>query len=70
MGAECFVGVKHWIEPHFKHLCTWKLDCILLTLKCMTNKISLNDLKMVEHLLEENCVKIVENEETLSDGVV
>jgi hypothetical protein len=25
---------------------------------------------MVEHLLEENCVKIVENEETLSDGVV
>jgi hypothetical protein len=26
----------------------------------MTNKITLNDLKMAEHLLEENCVKIVE----------
>jgi hypothetical protein len=26
----------------------------------MTNKITLNDLKMAEHLSEENCVKIVE----------
>jgi hypothetical protein len=26
----------------------------------MTNKITLNDLKMAEHLLEENYVKIVE----------
>jgi hypothetical protein len=26
----------------------------------MINKITLNDLKMAEHLLEENCVKIVE----------
>jgi hypothetical protein len=26
----------------------------------MTNKITLNDLKMAEHLLVENCVKIVE----------
>jgi hypothetical protein len=26
----------------------------------MTNKITLNDLKMAENLLEENCVKIVE----------
>jgi hypothetical protein len=26
----------------------------------MTNKITLNDLKMAEHLLEENCEKIVE----------
>jgi hypothetical protein len=26
----------------------------------MTNKITLNDLKMAEHLLEENCVKLVE----------
>jgi hypothetical protein len=26
----------------------------------MTNKITLNDLKMAEHLVEENCVKIVE----------
>jgi hypothetical protein len=26
----------------------------------MTNKITLNNLKMAEHLLEENCVKIVE----------
>jgi hypothetical protein len=26
----------------------------------MTNKITLNDLKMAEHLLEENCVKIVD----------
>jgi hypothetical protein len=31
-----------------------------LNLKCMTNKITLYDLKMAEHLLEENCVKIVE----------
>jgi hypothetical protein len=26
----------------------------------MTNKITLNDLKMAEHLLEKNCVKIVD----------
>jgi hypothetical protein len=26
----------------------------------MTNKITLNDLKMAEKLLEENCVKIME----------
>jgi hypothetical protein len=26
----------------------------------MTNKITLNDLKMAEHILEGNCVKIVE----------
>jgi hypothetical protein len=26
----------------------------------MTNKYTLNDLKMADHLLEENCVKIVE----------
>jgi hypothetical protein len=26
----------------------------------MAKKITLNDLKMAEHLLEENCVKIVE----------
>jgi hypothetical protein len=26
----------------------------------MTNKITLNDLKMIEHLLGENCIKIVE----------
>jgi hypothetical protein len=26
----------------------------------MTNKITLNDLKLAEHLSEENCVKIVE----------
>jgi hypothetical protein len=26
----------------------------------MTNKITLNDLKMAEHLLEENCVEVVE----------
>jgi predicted nuclease with RNAse H fold len=41
----------------------WKigLDFILFTLKCMTNnKITLNDLEMAEHLLEENGVKVVE----------
>jgi hypothetical protein len=32
----------------------------IYTLKCMTNKITLNDLKMAEHLLVENCGKIVE----------
>jgi hypothetical protein len=30
-----------------------RIDWILCTLKCMTNKITLNDLKMAEHLLKE-----------------
>jgi hypothetical protein len=46
--------------PYSKHLCTWKLDWILFTLKYLTNKITLNDLKIAEHFLEENCVNIVD----------
>jgi hypothetical protein len=50
-----------WIENglYLKHLCTWKLDWVIFTLKCMTDKITLNYLKMAERLSEENCVKIV-----------
>jgi hypothetical protein len=39
--------------------CTWNLDKILFISKYMTDKITLNDLKMADLLLRDNCVKIV-----------
>jgi hypothetical protein len=60
MGSEYFVGLNHGEWTLFKTSVYLKIGLIFFSLKCRTNKITQNDLKMAEHRSEENCLKVVE----------